>query len=187
MKTDEELIQSYLDGNELAFKELFDRYAKTLYMFVFRICGKEEIIEDVLQETFIKIWKKIKYYTFGENTFKSWIFTIARNTTIDHLRKKKIAVLSDFDTDDGYNYVTETAIDQETIPENLIEKAENQKLVKKVLDSLPEIDREILILHYQEDMTFENIGKILNKPLNTVKSRHRRAVLKLRDFLVDSP
>ena len=96
-------------------------------------------------------------------------------------------VVSDFDTNDGHNYLTETTADPETLPSELIEKAENKKLIAGALDTLSVEDREILTLHYQEDMTFETIGKILKKPLNTVKSRHRRALSRLKTYLEEQP
>ena len=92
-------------------------------------------------------------------------------------------VVSDFDTEDGHNYLMETIPDPETIPEKLIIRAEEKNMVEGALQSLTIDEREILTLHYQEEMTFEKIGEILKKPLNTVKSKHRRALLKLRSFL----
>ena len=186
-KTDDDLIQEYKDGNEEAFRTLIERYVNPLYGFAFRMSGKKkELAEDIVQETWIKVWKKISDYKIGSNTFKSWIFTITRNTTIDQLRKKKMPVVSDFDTEDGGNYLLDTTFDTETLPETLIEKAEQKHMVDGAMDSLPLEDREILTLHYQEEMTFEIIGKILKKPLNTVKSRHRRALAKLKKYLEET-
>lgn len=185
-KTDEELILEYLAGNEESFKNLITRYSKPLYFFAYRMTGKSELSEDILQEVCLKIWKKISQYKIGSGTFKSWVFTIARNTAIDQLRKKKFPVISQFDTDDGHNYLMETVSDPETLPETLIEKAEQKHMVDGAMQSLSLEEREILTLHYQEEMTFEVIGKILKKPLNTVKSRHRRALIKLKKYLEEN-
>jgi len=185
-KTDEELIEEYLSGNEDSFKSLITRYTKLLYFFAYRMTGKKELAEDIVQDTCLKIWKTISRYKIGSNTFKPWVFTIARNTTIDQLRKKKMPVVSDFDTKDGNNYLMETASDPDTIPTELIEKAEQKKMITGAMQSLSFEEREILTLHYQEEMTFEAIGKTLKKPLNTVKSRHRRAVLKLKKYLEEN-
>ena len=185
-KTDEELILEYLSGEEEAFKILITRYTKPLYFFTYRMTGKAELSEDILQDVALKIWKTIGRYKIGSGTFKSWIFTIARNTTIDQLRKKKMPVISDFDTNDGHNYLMETVSDPETIPAKLIEKAEEKNMIDGAMQSLSLDEREILTLHYQEEMTFETIGKMLKKPLNTVKSRHRRAVMKLKKYLEET-
>ncbi|MEI6316564.1 MAG: RNA polymerase sigma factor [bacterium] len=186
-KTDDELIIEYRNGNSDAFKELIERYIKPLFGFSYRMTGKKDLADDITQETCLKIWRKISQYKTGSNTFKSWVFTIARNTTIDFLRKKKMPVISDFDTIDGHNYVTETTPDLDTLPSTLIEKAENKKLIDGALQTLSIEDKEILTLHYQEELTFENIGTILKKPLNTVKSRHRRALSKLKTYIEESP
>ena len=186
-QTDDELIAEYRNGNSDAFKILIERYITPLFNFAYRMTGKKELADDATQETCLKVWRKISQYNIGSNTFKSWVFTIARNTTIDLLRKKKMPVVSDFDTNDGHNYLTETTADPETLPSELIEKAENKKLIAGALDTLSVEDREILTLHYQEDMTFETIGKILKKPLNTVKSRHRRALSRLKTYLEEQP
>ena len=185
-KTDEELILEYLSGDEDSFKSLLTRYTKPLYFFAYRMTGKKELSEDIVQDTCLKIWKTISRYKVGSNSFKSWIFTITRNTTIDQLRKKKMPVVSDFDTKDGHNYLMETASDPESIPAVLIEKAEQKNMINGALQSLSLEEREILTLHYQEEMTFEIIGKTLKKPLNTVKSRHRRAVIKLKKYLEEN-
>ena len=182
-KTDDELILEYRNKDESAFNLLIERYAKPLYGFAYRMTGKKELAEDIVSETCIKVWKKISSYSVGNNTFKSWVFTIARNTTIDQLRKKKMPVVSDFDTKDGNNYLMETVYDLDTLPATLIEKAEQKKMIDGALSSLSFENKEILTLHYQEEMTFEAIGKILDKPLNTVKSRHRRALVKLKEYL----
>jgi RNA polymerase sigma factor (sigma-70 family) len=185
-KTDEELILEYIAGDESAFKSLITRYSKPLYFFIFRMTNKADMSEDVLQDVCIKIWKNISKYKIGSGTFKSLAFTIARNTTIDHLRKKKMLVVSDFDTVDGKNYLMDTVSDPETIPEVLIEKAEQKNTITKIMENLSIEEREILTLHYQEEMTFEEIGKIMEKSLNTVKSKHRRAVFKLKNYLEKS-
>jgi len=181
--TDDELISKYIQGEEESFNILVQRYTKPLYLFALRMTGKNELAEDIVQETFLKVWKKISSYKNGSNTFKSWVFTITRNTTIDQLRKKKMPVVSDFDTKDGNNYLMDTVYDAETLPSNLIEKAEQKNMLEGALNSLSIENKEILTLHYQDEMTFETIGKILKKPLNTVKSRHRRALSKLKDYL----
>ena len=186
-KTDEELIAEYLKGNEESFKELLTRYTKPLYFFAYRMTGKPDASEDIVQDTCLKVWKTISKYKTGNNTFKSWIFTIARNTVIDYLRKKRMPVVSDFDMEDGRNYLMETVSDTETIPESLIEKAEQKNMLNDALQHLSQTEREILTLHYQEEMTFDTIGEALNKPPNTVKSTHRRALTKLQKYIEENP
>lgn len=181
-QTDDELIQAYRDGETNALTILIERYLDPIYGFARRMTGKPDEAEDIAQETFVKVWKTLPRYKMT-GTFKAWIFAIARNTAIDRLRKKKVAVFSDFEDSSGKNMLVETLADDPALmPTQLLEKAEEKGLLDKALLELAPLDREILLLHYGEDMTFEAVGKILNKPLNTVKSRHRRAVTRLREF-----
>jgi RNA polymerase sigma-70 factor (ECF subfamily) len=179
--TDDQLISSYRSGNGEDFKVLIDKYKNPIFLFALRMTGNKGDAEDVAQETFVKLWRTLERYREGAN-FKAWIFAIARNTAIDKLRKKKSNVFSDFDMEDGKNWITETFSDPDSIPEELIARAEQNNLLEKALAELPKPDQEILHLHYKEGFTFQNIGEILHKPLDTVKSRHHRALKKLRTY-----
>ncbi len=181
--TDEELISKYRDGDEDAFKMLVERYAGPIYGFASRMIGKRGEADDAAQETFVKVWRSLGSYKMN-GTFKPWIFAIARNTAIDRLRKKNIPVFSDFEDAAGKNALLETLSDPEVLPQALIEKAEQKRLLDNALQVLSVEDREILTLHYDEDLTFDEIGTVLKKPLNTVKSKHRRALIQLREALM---
>jgi RNA polymerase sigma-70 factor (ECF subfamily) len=135
-----------------------------------------------VQETFFKVWKNLKKFRQGEN-FKTWIFTIARNTAIDFLRKRKEYVFSDFENAEGGNYVADTLTDPEPLPDALVETLEREKLLEELLSKISPQYREVLMLRYHEDLTFEEIGKVLDKPLDTVKSQHRRALIELRKII----
>ncbi len=185
-KTDDELISEYQAGDESAFNVLTERYLNSIYRFTYHMTNNQSEAEDITQETFVKVWKNLHRYKMT-NTFKSLIFTIAKNTTLDHLRKKKIPVFSSFEDRDGKNILIDTLSDPETLPANLIEKAEQKGILNECLQQLNPEDREILILHYQDEFTFDTIGKMLKKPLNTIKSRHRRSLAKIRKFLEKSP
>ena len=184
-QTDDELIEAYRAGDGQAFRTLVDRYTPQLYGFSYRMTHRAEESEDIVQETFVKVWKTLERYR-SEGTFRPWIFAVARNTIIDHLRKKKMPVVSDYDTAEGKNVLMETVADPEALPLELLEKAERKGLLQKGLDALSPDDREVLLLHYGEEMTFDAIGTMLKKPLNTVKSRHRRAILKLKEYFKDT-
>src|SRR5438046_1282645 len=108
--TDDELISQFRSGDSSAFKALVERYTKPLYGFSFRMTGRAEESQDIVQEAFVKVWKTLHRYR-TEGTFRSWIFTVTRNTVIDHLRKKKMPVISDFDTSEGRNALMETVAD----------------------------------------------------------------------------
>ena len=182
-KTDEEIIDIYQSGNQVAFKGLIDRYSPILFNFVARLIGRNNA-PDILQEIFIKVWKNINNFDSSKASFKTWIFTIAKNTTTDFLRKKKSLLFSDVEKyDDEENNFGESIPDENLLPDKALEKLQDKELLNRTLERLRPGYHEILVLHYQEDMTFDEIGKILNKPLNTVKSQHRRAIIELRKLL----
>lgn len=181
-KTDSELITGYLSGDEKSFDVLMNRHMKAVYNFVYRLAPKNVDVDDIVSETFFKVWKNLKKFRLGEN-FTTWLFTIARNTAYDKMRKKTAFAFSDFDNADGENFFTDTLADTEPLAPEIFERAENEKIVGKLLERISPDYREVLLLRYVNEFTFEDIGKILKKPLHTVKSQHRRALIILRKTL----
>lgn len=185
-ESDEEIIFSYKNGNEEAFKDLINRYTTPLYNFVARLANRNEA-SDIVQETFIKVWKNLNHFNAEKASFKTWIFTIAKNTATDFLRKKKSLLFTDLEKDNNedINSFAENIPDENLLPDLVLQKLEDSQFLNETLENLRLDYREVLVLHYQEEMTFEEIGEILAKPLNTVKSQHRRAILELRKMLGD--
>jgi RNA polymerase sigma-70 factor (ECF subfamily) len=146
--------------------------------------------QDIVQETFIKVWKNLPKFDEKKASFKTWIFIIAKNTATDFLRKsgspsggKKFINFSDLEKETNEEKdvsFSENIPDENLLPDEILQKLQEADLLNEVLDKLPTYYKTILILHYQEDMTFDEIGKVLEKPLNTIKSQHRRAILLLR-------
>ncbi len=181
-KDDNELIKEYINGNESAFQALVARHTKAIYSFVFRLCGKQEASEDIVQETFLKAWKNIKKYDQTKN-FRVWIFTIARNTTYDYMRKKKSMVFSELDNDENDTTFEENIADTMPLADSVFEEKENAEIFGQSIKSLPKKYREIVALRHETGMTFEEISLLTKEPMNTVKSRYRRAIIKLREYL----
>lgn len=181
-KTDEEIITLYKNGNQEVFKIIIDRYTSPFFNFIARQVGRDET-PDIIQEIFIKTWKNINSFKEEKASFKTWIFTIARNTTTDFLRKKKSILFSDMSTEEDMDSFEENIRAEDLLPDEALQKLQDQEFLEKTLEKLNQNYREVLILYYQEEMTFEEIGKILNKPLNTVKSQHQRAILELRKMI----
>ena len=189
MRSDAEIIALYKDGNEEIFKELVEKYTGAIFNFSARFIGKTEAV-DITQDIFIKVWKNLKKFNPEKASLKTWIFTIAKNTITDFLRKsgsasggKKSITFSDMENDKDEISFSETITDETLLPDEAMQKLQDIELLNKTLDKLDVNYKTVLILHYQEDMTFDEIGKILDKPLNTVKSYHHRAILKLRSML----
>lgn len=181
-KSDKQLVWDYLNGNETSFNFIIKRHLKLVYNFAYRLTGNVQVSEDIAQETFIKIWKNIKKYNQNQE-FKTWLLTITRNTAVDWLRKRKSFVFSDFETADGKNLITDFLSDHALLPDKIALQAEEKKIIGELLDKLSPTNREIISLRYNDNLTFEKIGRILGLPLNTVKSRHRRAMIFLRKIL----
>ena len=180
--SDEALIAQHTEGDASAFAELTERYLKEVYSFAVRLVGNQHAAEDITQDTFVKVWKSIGTYNVATSRFKTWLLRIARNTAIDYLRRKKSLVFSDFDTDEG-NTLTDSIPDTEILADDAFAKQEDAEALGRAMEQLSTKQREILTLHYTNDLTFEEIGELLGEPGNTVKSRHRRALLALRDIL----
>ena len=176
-KTDEEIIELYKSGEKEAFKFLINRYTPPLFNFALRLTNKNDA-PDMVQDIFIKAWKNIKKFDSKKASFKTWIFTIAKNTITDFLRKKRSILFTEVEES-----FSENIPDENLLPDEALQKLEDVETLNKILEKLHPNYREVLILHYQEELTFEEIGHILNKPLNTVKSYHRRAIIELRKML----
>lgn len=185
-ESDEEIITLYKDGKEEALKTLIDRYTPPIYNFIVYLIGKNNA-PDIVQETFIKVWKNLHKFDIEKASFKTWIFTIAKNTATDFLRKKKSLLFSDIKKDDddkNDNTFCENIPDESLLPDEALQKLQDSEFLKRILEKLTIQNKTVLILHYQEEMTFSEIGKILDKPLNTIKSYHYRAILELRKLLI---
>ena len=184
--SDQKLIRDYSNGNDLAFATLLKRYINLVYNFVYRTCRNNEDAEEIVQDTFFKAWKSLKKYREKES-FKTWLFTIAKNTMIDLLRKKRSFVFSDFSDKNDDNKLENILADEAPLPEEILIKIEEKRSLEKILEKLPIIYRQLLLLRYQNDFSFQEISKILDKPIDTIRSQHRRALAILREILLDAP
>lgn len=173
-KSDEKLVALYLSGEEKALEILLERYLTVIYNFIYRLVLNKHTAEDLTQETFFKFWKNLKKVNPNKK-LRPWLYVIAKNTTFDYLRKKKI--------------ITKNIDFWENLPDEKIDPAENfdQKILsrdlEKALRKLPEIYRAILILHYKNEFSLVEISQILKMPYNTTKSRYRRGLMILKKII----
>ena len=177
MSSDEQLIADYLAGDEKSLEILIKRYLKPIYSFCFRLVGDRQEAEDLTQEVFVKMWRNLKRFNRNKK-FKTWIFTIAKNTCFDFLRKKKkISILSL----EKYFYLA----DFNPLPNEVFEKEGLKKKIQEVIKDLSFKTREVLNLYYNNGLTLKEIAEVLEEPINTVKSRHLRAIVKLKNIFKD--
>lgn len=177
-RADEQLISDYLEGDERALSVLVDRYLSDLSNFTFSLTRDRQSAEDVAQEAFVKAWKNMRRFVPG-NSFRGWLFSIARNTAIDLLRKRQDVAFSAFETEEG-NVLLDTLKDTQPLPDELLARAEDARYLEGLLEELNPLYREVLTLRHTSNMTFEEIGQIVGRPLHTVKSQYRRAIVALQ-------
>lgn len=177
--SDNELIEGYLDGEDGFLSLLIDRYVSVVFSFVFHMTKDVQKSEDITQETFVKVWKNLKKYDI-EKKFKVWLFTIARNTTLDYLKKNKSISFSSFENEEGDNVLENTLEDSEIMADDIFDRNKDNEEIKKIIDELKPAYKQVIFLHYYQEMTFDEIGMVMKVPLNTTKSWHRRALQIIR-------
>ncbi len=178
-QSDEQLAEACRAHDHAAFQELMHRYMRHIFHFARQYAKTSEDADDIAQDTFYKVWKYIKKYT-KNRSFKPWLYTIARNTALDFLKKKKAIVFSDIDDLENDLHFTDTLEDPAPLASEVFENAAFIKKLQAALGTIHPDHRAILLLHYRENMTFDEIAKIVGRPMNTVKSWHRRALMRLR-------
>ncbi len=182
---DTDLIRAYANGDERAFELLVSRYVGPLYRFLFRLVRNAQTAEDLSQETFVKVWKSLKRYD-PSKSFKAWIYAIARNTALDALRKKDPMTFTALEREDANGDDLNLAIDVEDtrpLPDELAAQEETAEALDRAMAHLPPKQQAVVLLHDAEGLTFQEIGDSLHESLNTVKSRYRRAVERLKILL----
>jgi RNA polymerase sigma-70 factor (ECF subfamily) len=181
-QTDQELVAAVKEGDDDALHTLVQRHLPSVYTFVSRYMGNAEEAQDATQETFLKAWRKIGRFD-SSKSFRTWLFAIAKNTATDLMRKRKSVAFSRFDTDEDNNVLTDTLADPEPLPEELFIQSSDAHEVREALAKLKPRDRGILSMRYEEDLSFEEIARIMKMSPNTVRSLHRRALITLRKML----
>lgn len=180
---DVKLIEDFLNGQDGAFELLLKKYLKPVYNFLFQLTGNRSALDDLTQITFLKAWKNL--HRFDQAcSFKTWLFSIAKNTAYDYFKKKKTIPFSFFENEAGYNHLDEIEEDK-ILPDEILERKDLTLEMDKKLKELPKSYRLILLMHYKDDLTLSEISEIMEVPYNTIKSQHQRALLILRKAYFD--
>jgi RNA polymerase sigma-70 factor (ECF subfamily) len=164
-------------GDPDAFDSLLARYQNRLYRYLVRLTANPAVAEDLFQETWLKVITRIHRYD-ERRPFEPWLFSVARNLAIDHLRKASPESL-DEPSESGETRIARLGADEPGSLERLLER-ERRGLLERKLEELPALYREALSLRFEEEMTFEEIAEVLSAPVSTVKSRVQRALSTLR-------
>ncbi|HET7899475.1 MAG TPA: sigma-70 family RNA polymerase sigma factor [Flavisolibacter sp.] len=170
---EQELVAALRQKDEGAFGYLYDHYAGALYGVIKQVVGDVEVSNDVLQETFVNIWRRIEQYDESKGRLFTWMLNIARHAAIDKTRSKGFQQSSQLkplaDGDNAVHASVKPGVDDYGL--------------KKVLLKLKEEQRLLIDLSYFQGYTHEQIAKALDIPLGTVKTRIRSALTQLRNFL----
>ncbi|HVO28971.1 MAG TPA: sigma-70 family RNA polymerase sigma factor [Candidatus Paceibacterota bacterium] len=180
---DNQLIAESIQGREAAFAELVSRHLGGVYKFAYRYVRDEQDAEDIAQETFVRAWKNLRKFDASKN-LKTWLFTIAKNASLDLLKKKKPLAFSKITDAEGE---LESFLAPYVASGEMPEEAMDQKLLKGDMDAalakLPPAYRAVLALRYNEHLKFREIAEVLREPIDTVKSKHRRGLALLKNVL----
>ncbi len=179
-KKNVDLVTRFIDGDESALREIIDEYKDSLYSFLRRFLNRQDLVEDVFQETFMQLYASRE--SFDPNrSLRPWLFTIAANKAKDALRKmKRTSAISvgtiggddEMSIDDVFNSFSS----YETTPVDELLTEERGKLVREIIAEMPENLRGILILAYFKQFSYKQMADILSIPIGTVKSRLHSAV-----------
>jgi len=178
--TDGELLDSYANGEESAFREIVSRYKNGLYAFLRLFLNRHELVEDVFQETFLQLFTSRE--SFDRNRpLRPWLFTIAANKAKDALRKwqrtNAIPIGTMGDSEDlSFDDILNTVTSDKTMPYEELQKSETAFSVRQIIADMPENLKEILILAYFNRFSYKQMAEILSIPIGTVKSRLHTAV-----------
>ncbi|EKD58390.1 MAG: hypothetical protein ACD_56C00141G0020 [uncultured bacterium] len=183
-KVDEKLVEEYLEGDGKALDFLVEKYLKPLYNFIFQLTQDSAASEDIVQETFLKMWKNLDKFD-GEKKFSTWIFAIAKNTAFDWLKKKRAIAFSSIEGDEGENYFDTIEDESMLHSENLLAKIDSVENAKLLLSQLSPQMQAVLLLYHKYGFSLVEIAQIMGRPSNTVKSGYRRAIAGLRKNFSD--
>ncbi|MBO5296893.1 MAG: sigma-70 family RNA polymerase sigma factor [Candidatus Homeothermus sp.] len=177
--TDEQLVRAYVDGNNAAFDTLLRRHQSKLFSYILRIVKNRDIADDIFQETFVKIIMTLKQGRYAESgKFGAWLTRIAHNLIIDHFRQEKSE--NSISTDDEeVNLLNRRDLCDENI-EDLMVNDQIRTDVRRIIEALPEAQREVLMMRYYSDMSFKEIADATGVSINTALGRMRYAIMNMR-------
>lgn len=178
---DEALMIRIARGDSQALELLYDRYARTVYGTALRILRNPELAEDIVQETFWRVWRRSSTFESGRGQVASWVFGIARHLSIDELRRQRSRPQQVSDQPD--RSVLRDRVDSQMDVATRALEAEQRQVITSALSLLPDEQREVIELAYFGGLSQREIADGLQRPIGTIKTRVRLGLQKLRDIL----
>ena len=182
--TDEALMQAFARGNMNAFEQLYDRHETGVWRFVFRSVQNNEVTDDLVQELWFSVTRSAASYE-PTAKFKTWLFTMARNRVIDHVRTRKNHASIDAENEEGESMFSDLAAESRLGPMRQVSSREQAKALLDAIEQLPADQREAFLLQAEGDMSVEEIAAAIGVTFETAKSRLRYARNKLKTLLAD--
>ncbi len=184
-------------GSEAALEIIYDRYSTAIFAAAYRLTSDRGTAEEVVQETFLALWNRAETFDPAAGSLAGWLHTIARNRAIDRLRAagrrpSLVALSSAAGTDEDPTQALERLASGGTViagsdplpgPEAAFDASGRNETIRTALDRMPDVERMVILLAYQEELSQSEIAERLGWPLGTVKTRTRRALLRLREAL----
>jgi len=180
--SDHELVIQFISGRQSSFEILINRHKDKVYTYIFLMVKNNQLAEDIFQETFIKVIKSLHAGKYQENgKFISWVVRIAHNLIIDHFRKEK--QMKTFSSNDYENDVFNSMrFSERTIEETIIQDQIEADL-RKMVECLPQEQKEVILLRHYLDLSFKEIADQTNVSINTALGRMRYALINLRKLI----
>ena len=181
VKSDQDLVKLYLSGNEEAFNILIEKHKDKVFAFILSKIKNYNLANDIFQDTFIKVINSLKKGKYNEEgKFISWVMRIAHNLVIDYFRLQKktrsIAPTKEFDV---FNIISDN---EKNAEENMIDNQISCD-VRKIIEKLPQDQKEVLKMRYYRDLSFKEIAEITDVSINTALGRMRYAIINLRKLV----
>jgi RNA polymerase sigma-70 factor (ECF subfamily) len=194
---DADLVRQVAAGSEAALGALYDRYGDAIFAAAYRLTSDRGAAEEVVQETFLTLWNRAEMFDPSAGSLSAWLHTIGRNRGVDRLRAagrrpRLVALSSPGSRDESETQALERAVVGGTVmagamqppgPEEAAAAADLRDAIRNAVAAMPEVERTVILLAYQEELSQTEIAERLAWPLGTVKTRTRRALLRLREAL----
>ncbi|RCT54137.1 RNA polymerase sigma factor [Winogradskyella sp. KYW1333] len=178
---DAELVSNYIQGNENALSILIERHKQRIYSFIYSKVYDRDITEDIFQDTFIKVIRTLKLGKYNEEgKFLPWVMRIAHNLVIDHFRKN--SRMPKFDNAGEFS-IFSVLSDSSLNAEKSIIKEQVEKDVRRIIEELPDDQKQVLMMRMYQDMSFKEISERTGVSINTALGRMRYALINMRKVI----
>jgi RNA polymerase sigma factor (sigma-70 family) len=183
--SDKELIGRYLTGDHNSLEQLINRHQNRIYAYILMIVKDKALADDLFQDTFIKVINTIRAGSYNEEgKFLQWVMRIAHNLIIDHFRKSNLMPVIDNSKNEDFNIFDTLNIMEQSIEDRIITDQIHRD-VRKLIEFLPNEQKEVLYMRHYAEMSFKDIAEVTEVSINTALGRMRYALINLRKLIAE--